>query len=104
MADAARAGVQHHADLPQEQPQDLRGLLVPDLVDDLHLEKVVPAAEAAELRRAAFAGPLRDVRRRRAGEPAAVLAGLRVLLEAVAAFQRVADALDQHPVDLAAAE
>src|SRR5207247_2394727 len=100
-ADAARAGVQHHADLPVEQPHRRGGAPVTDLVDDLHLDEVVAAAEAAELAGAALAGALGHLRGLGVGQDAAVLAGGGVLLPADALGQRRADPLGQHAVQAA---
>ena len=59
VAQAARAAVDHHADLPGAQPERGGDGLVVDLVDGLHLEEVVAGAEAAHLAEAALARPAR---------------------------------------------
>ena len=58
VAQAARAGVDHDADHVLLQAHDLGGLLVEDVIDDLHFEEVVARAERAALlaRRAPWRG------------------------------------------------
>jgi len=41
MAETPRTGVDHHADLPDGEPERCRGIGVDDLLDRLDLEEVV---------------------------------------------------------------
>jgi hypothetical protein len=80
MAEPARPGVHHHADLSDEQPHRVRGVVVEHLLDHLDLEEVVPGAEASELRGAAVDGAIGDMLGTRVLQYAAVLGELGVLL------------------------
>ena len=60
VAQAARAGVDHDADHVLFEAHDRGGVLVEDVIDDLHFEEVVARAERAALLRAALDGVVAD--------------------------------------------
>ena len=105
VAQAARAGVDHHADHVLLQAHDRRGLLVEDVIDDLHFEEVVARAERAALlaRRASRARSLTCVGLG-AVEPAAGLGVLDVARVARPRPMQVADALAHQLAQLLGVE
>jgi hypothetical protein len=88
--------VDHHGDLVLEQPERLGDRLVEDLGDVLQLGEVVAGAERAELRLAALLGAIGDEVGIGAGDAAALLDGLEILLAPEAPRDRPAGAALEH--------
>ncbi|MEX2549405.1 MAG: hypothetical protein WD638_04200 [Nitriliruptoraceae bacterium] len=68
----------HHTHLAGVEPEPLRRVGIIDPIDGLHLDEVVPGAEAADLPDPASASPVADPCRIRVGDHPAVLAPLEV--------------------------
>jgi hypothetical protein len=100
MAHAARARVDHHADLSLGEVHGLGRFLIPDLVDHLHLEEVVAGAQTPQLRGSTFLRPFRDPVGTGVGERAEVLAVLGVLFPSDAFRKRELHSLREDLVDL----
>src|SRR5690606_19334441 len=101
VAQAAGAGVDHHADLSFAQSEHLRDRRVVDLRYRLHLQEVVAGAEAARLPEPPFHRPGADLGRVGAGHRAAVLAPLQVTRYAVPLLDRVRGTAGEYLVELA---
>jgi hypothetical protein len=95
--------VDHDADLPVGQPERLRRRAVEDLLHRLHLQEVVPGAQAADLVQAAVDGPATDLGRVGTADNAVVLAPVQVTLAAVAVRHRVGGPAQQQLFQLAPA-
>jgi hypothetical protein len=85
--------VDHHAQPPQLQPEPSGVLGVDDLVDGLHLEKMISRPEGAEGRAAAVVGSLGHLSRLGLLEGAGVLDSLEVVLGPEPARDRPASAV-----------
>ena len=100
MAQPTAAAVDLHHDLSLEQAHGLGRGRIEDLVDDVDLGEVVARAERADLRAAAFFGPMADLGRVRAGHRAVFLGVHQVFGAGHALFERPACAGAQHFVEL----
>src|SRR5581483_3295369 len=89
-----------HDDLAGGQSVSSRGILVKDLLHELHFEKVIAPAKCAKLRKPALAGSLRHSSGVRAVEGAAGFGKLGILRLTVAVRHHPARALDQNLVKL----
>ena len=81
---------------PGKSPRASAASASPNLLDLLHLEKVVAAAEGAELRPAPLQRPVGDEFRVGAGDGSALLDMPQVLLAAETLLHRPAGSLFQH--------
>ncbi len=104
VAEAARAGVNKDRYGAQLQPEHLGRVRIHDFVDYLYLEKMIAAAERADLVVAAFIGVVGDEIGPRAFQLAAGFGALDVLVGAVAAFHHVWRAFDDQLYHFAACE
>ena len=84
MPETARAAVDHHGHGTALEPEQAGRAGVVDLIDRLHLEKVVARVERPELAAAALARADAHGRRLGAGEHASLLALVEVALRAEA--------------------
>ena len=104
VTEAPGAAVDHDGHLADFDPQGRGHVPVEDLLDDLHLEKMVAGAQRADLVLAPLEGPFAHRLRIGPRQTPPVLHGLQVALGAVAVFHRPAGTLDKDPLLLAAGE
>src|SRR5690606_9978625 len=103
VAESARAAVDHHAHLALAQPESGRDLLVVDLLDRLHLEEVIPRAEAAQLGQPTLDRAVADLARIGVGDRPELLASIQIPLTALALLHYVPRAAGEHPLQFATA-
>ncbi len=101
---APGAAVHRDGHLALAQPERLGRLLVEDLLHEVDLQEVVPAAERADLRYPSLLGLVAHLGRIGGLHPAPLLGGQQVLLPPVAALHRPFRAVPQHIVEAAAGE
>jgi len=104
VAEAAGPAVDHHRDLAGEEPERLRGRLVEDLLDELHLHEVIAGPERPELRLAALDRPPRHLVRVGARQHPALLDVLQVRTVPEAVGHGPGGALFQHATQVARGE
>jgi hypothetical protein len=100
MAEATRAGVDHHDHPTGEQAERSRRPLVEDVGDGLDLDEVIPGAHGAELVGAPPLRPRRDVGRIRARKPAARLEVIEIRGVPVPARHYLLGPPSQHRIEV----
>ena len=96
IAQAARAGVDHDGYPALLEPEYAGRVLIDHLLDHLHFEEVVAAAERAALRAAALKGAVGNEVGPRSVEPPASLGHVQIGIPPVAALDDIAGAVAQQ--------